>query len=162
MADIWADWSTTAASNSPAGADTPDDLHVQLQNIKAQVKGVFSEYTDYSAISTITGWASYDVQLIYYIKVDNVVNFWVYISGWSAAAIDGGETAVFTLADTLAAGTSIRLIGSAYDDGSANACLMTMLPGSDEITCTLGLGGGGWTAATDNKLVFGSGTFVAA
>lgn len=39
MADIWADWSTTAASNSPAGTDTPDDLHDQLQNIKAQVKG---------------------------------------------------------------------------------------------------------------------------
>lgn len=39
MADVWADWSSTAANNTPVGADTPDDLHVQLQNIKAQVKG---------------------------------------------------------------------------------------------------------------------------
>lgn len=39
MADVWADWSSTAAGNAPVGTDTPDDLHVQLQNIKAQVKG---------------------------------------------------------------------------------------------------------------------------
>jgi hypothetical protein len=38
MADIWADWSTTAASNTPVGTDSPTDLHDQLQNIKAQVK----------------------------------------------------------------------------------------------------------------------------
>lgn len=38
MTDTWADWSSTAGSNTPVGTDTPDDLHVQLQNIKAQVK----------------------------------------------------------------------------------------------------------------------------
>lgn len=39
MADVWADWSTTAASNTPVGSSSPFDLHDQLQNIKAQVKG---------------------------------------------------------------------------------------------------------------------------
>jgi hypothetical protein len=37
VTDVWADWSTTAASNSPAGGATPE-IDDELRNVKAQVK----------------------------------------------------------------------------------------------------------------------------
>lgn len=38
VTDAWADWSSTAASNGPAGSATPE-IDDELRNIKAQVKG---------------------------------------------------------------------------------------------------------------------------
>lgn len=38
VTDAWADWSSTAASNTPAGSATPE-IDDELRNVKAQVKG---------------------------------------------------------------------------------------------------------------------------
>lgn len=76
---------------------------------------VFStDYTDYSAVSTVTGWAATPTKLIYYKKIGKLTFVWFNITGTSNAT-----TVSFTLAT--AASNTVDVVGSASitDNGAA-------------------------------------------
>ena len=117
-------------------------------------------WTDYSAISTITGWSAYTTQLIYYKKIGKRVDFEFFIAGTSNTT-----TARFTLPYASAASGLIGegLVSRAQDNGAAitTACAWELSSGANIVNCYTNHALGAWTAA-NAKRVIGQGWYETA
>lgn len=113
VTDTWADWSSTAASNSPAGGASPE-IDDELRNIKAQVKGniiAATQAVQETGTST-TAFVVTGVQKYH----PSAAKFWVNF------AINGTVNASYNVTDITDTGTGFWKVNIATDFSTANYC----------------------------------------
>lgn len=71
------------------------------------------DYTDYSAISTITGWSSFTSKVLYYKKIGKLMFVW-----WDLRGTSNATTVTFTLPFTAANTVSHRICADTTDNGT--------------------------------------------
>jgi hypothetical protein len=149
------------STSTPAGSLVFDSYTAAATLILTDGGDIYTvPWTDYSAASTITGWASFTVKAIQYKKIGKIVYWAAYLSGTSNAT-----TASFSLPYT-AANTTVNFVSPAtvVDNGTSQAT-----PGRAQIPANTNLVTVGLTWATSagwtnsgTKTVVASGWYEAA
>jgi hypothetical protein len=109
------------------------------------------DFTNYSAPSTVTGWASFTDKLIYYKKIGKLMFVWFNITGTSNSAVT-----TFTL-PFLSSNTIATVFGiGAVDNGVSLAYMGKAVLDLNSLTlsCYVDNIGTGWTAS-GSKQVYG-------
>jgi len=107
-------------------------------------------WTDYSAVSTITGWSSFSVKLIYTKKIGNLVFVSVNLEGTSDA-----NTISFTLPYANNSGVTFGFArGFAVDNGSTltTGGRISFPTGSSTVTANKDYGTGTWTTSNGKSI----------
>lgn len=134
------------------GVDSPDADHIN--DLQLEVSAIETDLlkapTDYSATSTIVGWASFTRKVLNYFKIGKMVYVHFDIIGTSNAT-----STSFTLPFALAAGsyfinTAIRV----QDNGGATqAGFISITGGSNVATAYFDFAATGWTASGTKRIV---------
>lgn len=129
------------------------ELKDRVGELEKQEKITIEGWTDYSATSTIVGWSSYVVKLIYYLRINNLVYIQYRLTGTSNSA-----TVTFTLPFSQQGGVRLRVPVHTRDSGGALAWGYGDIPaGSNTITIYSTAAGAGWTASGTKET---TGSFV--
>lgn len=113
VTDTWADWSSTAANNSPAGGISPE-IDDELRNIKAQVKGnlvaatqAVQETGTSATALVVTGVQKYH---------PSAAKFWINFTP------AGVVSASYNVTDVTDSGVGNWIVNIATDFSSVNWC----------------------------------------
>lgn len=105
-------------------------------------------WTDYSASSTIVGWASYTTKLIYYKDIGKTRFMYVNIDGTS-----NSTSTSFTLpsvcSNTINYGGQMRT----DDNGNINMGHFVLASGASTVNCYYGVAAAAWTASGTKRLL---------
>ena len=115
--------------------------YVQITNAGDIISVAF---TDYSATSTIVGFASYTTKLVTYKKVGNLVLVWFDLLG-----ISNDTVVTFTLPYAINSTSDLNNLGRSVDNGVAQTspCRVNAPASSSTITVVKDMAGAAWTSS---------------
>lgn len=135
----------TTLSSTPSGAGQFPVANIAYTGITTDVNSV--AWTEYSSVSTITGWSSFTQKGIYYKKIGKLVFVYFHLAGVSNST-SVSFTLPYTSYDTSLSG---GVYGATLIDASDNSAELTVaskvqLPvNSSTATCYTNMGSGAWT-----------------
>lgn len=126
-------------------AQAHNNLRTEFDALHVEFDAFNGTWTDYSDTSTIVGFASYTLKLVYYRKIGNTVFVNVNLYGVSNAT-----NVTFTLPYTAKNVTGCTYYGGAYaiDNGTATAGgLLGLSPNSSTVSGYSTMAGAAWTGS---------------